>query len=48
MRGPHGEDLPGAILFACTMNAVRSPMAAAIMKHLFGKFIYIDSAGVRA
>src|ERR1041385_9475575 len=48
MRGPHGEDLPGAIHFACTMNAVRSPMAAAIMKHLFGKFIYIDSAGVRA
>jgi protein-tyrosine-phosphatase len=48
MRGPHGEDLPGAILFACTMNSVRSPMAAAIMKHLFGKFVYVDSAGVRA
>ena len=48
MRGPHGEDLPGAILFACTMNAVRSPMAAAIMQHLFGKFVYVDSAGVRA
>lgn len=48
MRGPHGEDLPGAILFACTMNSVRSPMAAAIMKHLFGKFVYVNSAGVRA
>lgn len=48
MRGPHGEDLPGAILFACTMNSVRSPMAAAIMKYLFGKFVYVDSAGVRA
>ena len=48
MRGPHGEELPGAILFACTMNSVRSPMAAAIMKHLFGKFVYVDSAGVRA
>jgi len=23
-------------------------MAAALMKHLFGKFVYIDSAGVRA
>jgi protein-tyrosine-phosphatase len=48
MRGPHGEELPGAVLFACTMNAVRSPMAAAIMKHLFGKFVYVNSAGVRA
>jgi len=34
LRGPNGEELPGAILFACTMNAVRSPMAAAIMRHL--------------
>ena len=48
MRGPHGEELPGAILFACTMNSVRSPMAAAMMRHLFGKFVYIDAAGVRA
>ncbi len=48
MRGPHGEELPGAILFACTMNAVRSVMAMSIMKHLFGKFVYIDAAGVRA
>lgn len=48
MRGPHGEELPGAILFACTMNSVRSVMAMAIMKHLFGKYVYIDAAGVRA
>jgi protein-tyrosine-phosphatase len=48
MRGPHGEELPGAILFACTMNSVRSVMAYAIMKHLFGKFVYVDAAGVRA
>ncbi|HEY0104934.1 MAG TPA: hypothetical protein VGB91_02535 [Rhizomicrobium sp.] len=48
MRGPHGEDLPGAILFACTMNSVRSVMALALMKHLFGKFVYADAAGVRA
>ncbi len=48
MRGPHGEDLPGAMLFACTLNAVRSPMAAAIMRHLYGKFVYVDSVGVRA
>ena len=48
MRGPNGEDLPGAILFACTQNAVRSPMAAAIMRHLYGRFVYIDSVGVHA
>jgi protein-tyrosine-phosphatase len=48
MRGPHGEELPGAVLFACTMNSVRSVMAAHIMKHLFGKYVYIDAAGVRA
>lgn len=48
MRGPHGEDLPGAMLFACTLNAVRSPMAAAIMRHLYGKFVYVNSVGVRA
>ncbi|MHA1598914.1 MAG: arsenate-mycothiol transferase ArsC [Alphaproteobacteria bacterium] len=41
-------DLPSAVLFACTMNAVRSPMAEAILKHLHGQHIYVDSAGVRA
>jgi protein-tyrosine-phosphatase len=48
VRGPHGQELPGAVLFACTLNAVRSPMAAAIMRHLFGKFVYVESAGARA
>jgi protein-tyrosine-phosphatase len=40
--------LPAAILFACSMNAVRSPMAAALMRHLAGKSLYVESAGVRA
>jgi protein-tyrosine-phosphatase len=48
MRGPNGEELPGAALFACTLNSVRSPMAAAIMRHRFGRFVYVDSAGTRA
>ena len=48
MRGANGEELPGSTLFACTMNAVRSPMAAAIMRHLFGRFVYVESAGARA
>jgi len=47
MRGPNGEELPGAVLFACTLNAVRSPMAAALMRHLYGRFVYIDSVGTR-
>jgi protein-tyrosine-phosphatase len=40
--------LPSAILFACSMNAIRSPMAAALMKHFHGHTIYVDSTGVRA
>ena len=47
MRGPNGEDLPGAILFACNMNAVRSPMAAALMRHLYGRWVFVESIGVR-
>ncbi len=46
--GPNGEELPGAVLFACTLNSVRSPIAAAIMKQRFGRFVYVDSVGVRA
>lgn len=41
-------ELPSSVLFACTLNSVRSPMAEAIAKHLFGKQIYFDSVGVRA
>lgn len=44
----HGGGLPGSVLFACTLNAVRSPMAAAILGHLAGRRIYVTSAGVRA
>ncbi|MGB3808629.1 MAG: hypothetical protein WA943_00950 [Parvibaculum sp.] len=38
--------LPGSVLFTCNLNAVRSPMAEALMKTLFGKRIYVDSAGL--
>ena len=41
-------DLPGSVLFCCTLNALRSPMAEAMLKHLHGRQIYVDSAGVRA
>ncbi len=42
MEGPP----PRAVLFACGMNSVRSPMAAALMKHLFPRGVYVASAGV--
>jgi len=37
---------PGAVLFACSLNSVRSPMAEALTKHLLGTSIFVDSAGV--
>ena len=41
------EELPGSILFACTHNAIRSPMAEAVMKYLHGRRVYVDSVGLR-
>lgn len=45
-----GPDMraPGAILVACGQNAVRSPMAAALLRQHFGSRVYVASAGVRA
>ena len=42
------RELPHAVLFACTSNSVRSPMAEGLLKHLLGHRIYVDSTGVRA
>ena len=42
------SDLPDAVLFACTRNSVRSPMAEGLLKHFLGHRVYVDSAGVRA
>lgn len=41
-------DSPGSVLFACTQNAIRSPMAEALLKHFHGRRIFVDSVGVRA
>src|SRR3954447_7583390 len=38
---------PQAVLFACGLNSVRSPMAAGLFKQMFGSTIYVGSAGVR-
>ena len=42
-----GGRRPQAVQFACRLNSVRSPMAAALFKHLFGHVSYVGSAGVR-
>jgi protein-tyrosine-phosphatase len=38
---------PQAVLFACGLNSVRSPMAAGLFRQLFGKSVYVGSAGVQ-
>jgi protein-tyrosine-phosphatase len=37
---------PHSILFACTLNAVRSPMAEGLARAILGQRIYVDSAGL--
>ncbi len=44
---PRRERPPPAVLFACARNSVRSPMAAALFRQLFGQVSYVGSAGVR-
>src|SRR5262249_13470805 len=38
---------PQAVLFACGLNSVRSPMAAALYRRMLGRTSYVGSAGVR-
>jgi len=42
------KDLPGSVLFACTHNAIRSPMAESLLRYIHGKRVYVDSVGLRA
>ena len=38
---------PDAVLFACNLNAVRSPMAAALLRQRLGGRVFVDSCGLR-
>lgn len=40
------QELPQSVLFCCDHNAVRSPMAEAIMKKFYGTGTYVQSVGV--
>ena len=40
-------DFPGSVLFCCDHNAIRSPMAEALMKKYYGQRTYVQSAGVK-
>ena len=37
---------PGSVLFICGRNAIRSPMAENLVKAIYGRAIYAQSAGV--
>ncbi len=43
----HNGRLPSSVLFMCTLNAFRSPMAEALLKRLHGARIFVDSCGIR-
>jgi protein-tyrosine-phosphatase len=38
---------PQAVLFACGLNSVRSPMAEGLLRQMFPQSMYVRSAGVR-
>jgi protein-tyrosine-phosphatase len=37
---------PGSVLYTCNLNAVRSPMAEALTRALYGNRFYVESAGL--
>ena len=39
--------LPDAVLFACNLNRVRSPVAAAMLRQRLGARVFVDSCGLK-
>ena len=47
MDAPPRARHPQAVLFACGLNSVRSPMAASLLQQMFPQALYVKSAGVK-
>src|SRR3979490_2622318 len=47
MDAPSRVRAPQAVLFACGLNSVRSPMAESLLQQMFPKALYVKSAGVK-
>ena len=47
MSEPPRRATPLAVLFACGLNSVRSPMAVGLFRQIIGPASYVSSAGVR-
>jgi len=47
MADDPAKRLPDAVLFCCNFNQVRSPMAEALLKHIVGNRIFVDSCGLK-
>lgn len=46
--GPVRLKMPGSVLFLCGMNAIRSPMAEILARHILSDTTFVASAGLRA
>src|SRR6476660_1092827 len=44
---PSRQRTPQAVLFACGLNSVRSPMAESLLQRMFPQGLYVRSAGAR-
>src|SRR6195256_2125009 len=47
MAAPLRVRAPQAVLFACGLNSVRSPMAESLLQQMFPHALYVKSAGAR-
>ena len=47
MAAPPRARIPQAVLFACAMNSVRSPMAESLLQKMFPHGLYVRSAGAK-